>query len=216
MTITIDVFQDTVCPWCRIGKRNLALALERWSGALVQVTYHAYFLQPDLPDEGADFAAVMNAKSGGRKPLETWFDAPRRMGAASGLLFNFEKIRRSPNTMLSHQLIALAPEAQRPAIIDSLYTAYFEQGKDIGSLDVLLGLAAEAGMDRAETRRLLESGAARAQVLDDVDQAHQMGITGVPFFIFNDRYALSGAQPPDALIEILNAIQDGSIESKIG
>lgn len=202
----IDVFQDTVCPFCRIGKKHLELALERWQGEPVEVRYRSFFLNPGIPAEGYEFGPYMLAKGGGRMKLEDFFDAPRRMGEAVGLTFNFEQIGRAPNTLLSHRLIALAPDDKRRAVIDTVYSAYFEFGRDIGDLDVLVDIAATCGLDAGETRRRLLSDEATDQVEADMDFAHRAGITGVPFFVLNDRYAFSGAQPPEVILRVMGQV----------
>jgi predicted DsbA family dithiol-disulfide isomerase len=202
----IDLFSDTVCPWCRIGKRHLELALAEWgreTAEPVTLRYRSFFLDPTLPPEGRDFRAHMTAKGGGRVPLEQFFAAPRERGAAAGLTFNFEAIEKAPNTLLSHRLVALAPEATRGALLDALYAAYFEFGRDVGDLDVLAGLAAAVGLAAAATRAQLAGDAGAAEVLADVAFARQVGISGVPFFIFNERLAFSGAQPPDVILRVL-------------
>jgi predicted DsbA family dithiol-disulfide isomerase len=90
-------------PWCRIGKRHLDLALEKWSGEPVEVYYRSFFLNPSIPAEGYEFLPYMNEKAGGKSPPGGWFEAPRQMGAKAGINFQFEKIERAPNTMLSHR-----------------------------------------------------------------------------------------------------------------
>ncbi len=208
----IDLFHDTACPWCRIGKRQLQLALDAWQGEPVEVHYRSFLLNPAMPPEGYEFRSYMQAKGGGRVPLEHFFAAPREMGAAVGLRFNFEQIRRAPNTMLSHRLIALAPDDRRSAVVDAVYAAYFEHGQDIGDLQTLVDIAAAAGMDAQLTGRLLEGDTARAQVLADVRWAQEAGISGVPFFIFDGKYALSGARPPAALEEVMRQVADRTVE----
>ena len=202
----IDLFSDTVCPWCRIGKRQLELALAEWARETaepVTLRYRSFFLDPTIPPEGRDFRGHMTAKGGGRVPLEQFFAAPRERGAAVGLTFNFEAIGKAPNTLLSHRLVYIAPEANRGALLDALYAAYFEFGRDVGDLDVLVDVAEAAGLDAAETRAQLAGDAGTAEVLADVEFARQVGISGVPFFIFNDRLAFSGAQPPDVILRVL-------------
>jgi predicted DsbA family dithiol-disulfide isomerase len=206
--IQIDLFHDTVCPWCRIGKRHLELALEQWEGETAEVTYRTFFLDPSIPEEGRDFRAHMLAKGGGRVSLEQFFTPPRQLGGKAGLDFNFEKIEQAPNSLLSHRLIALAPEEKKEAVVDAVYTAYFEDGRDIGSLETLVAIAAEQGLDAAEMRRLLEGTAAQEQVLGEAQWAQQQGISGVPFFIFNGRYAFSGAQPPEVILEVLEQVSE--------
>src|SRR5690606_2936503 len=126
----IDVFQDTVCPWCRIGKAYLQQALADWDPEQerVEINYRTFFLDPNVPVEGRPFREHMLAKGGGRIPLERFFAGPRQAGAAAGLKFNFEQIEVAPNTMLSHRLIALAPAGKKEAMIDAIFTAYFEEG----------------------------------------------------------------------------------------
>lgn len=202
----VDVFHDTVCPWCRIGKRHLELALAEWEGGPVEVNYRTFFLNDDIPAEGYDFRPYMQAKGGGHIPLEQFFEAPRQMGAKVGLTFDFEAIERAPNSKLSHQLIYLTPEEARKAMVDAVYEAYFEEGRDIGDLAVLLEIAAAQGLDVAATRQALERGAAKAIVEADNRWAKQQGISGVPFFIFEDRYAFSGAQPPHMIKRVLDQV----------
>ncbi|MCL4255326.1 MAG: DsbA family oxidoreductase [Anaerolineae bacterium] len=199
----IDIFHDTVCPWCRIGKQHLKLALEQWTGEPAEIHYHTFFLNSDIPTEGYPFREYMHAKGGGRIPLEQFFDAPRQAGAKVGLTFNFEAITHAPNSLLSHQLIVLTPENQREAMIDALYAAYFEHGQDIGKLDVLVDVAHAQGFDGDVIRAKLEAGEGKQAVLDDADQAHRLGINGVPFFVFNNRLAFSGAQPISVMLDVL-------------
>ncbi|MFP4324131.1 MAG: DsbA family protein, partial [Anaerolineales bacterium] len=140
---------------------------------------------------------------GGQVPLEQWFAAPREAGTRAGITFNFDRITHAPNTTLSHQLIALAPKEKREAVIDAVYAAYFEHGQNIGALDVLVALAAEQGMNAEATRAALEDGAMRQAVLQEAQQAAQLGVTGVPFFVVNNLYAFSGAQPPQMITQVL-------------
>ena len=208
----IDLFSDTVCPWCRIGKRHLELALADWPGEPVTIRYRSFFLDPTIPPEGRDFRAHMTAKGGGRVPLEQFFAAPRERGAAVGLTFNFEAIERAPNTLLSHRLVAIAPEEKRGALLDALYAAYFEHGQDIGDAAVLAAVAAAVGQDGLSTAAVpmaeaLAGDAGTDEVLADVDYARQVGISGVPFFVFNGRYALSGAQPVEVMRRVLEEIR---------
>ncbi|MEO0564647.1 MAG: DsbA family oxidoreductase [Chloroflexota bacterium] len=204
----IDVYHDTACPWCRIGKAHLQQALEQWDGEPVEVRYHTFFLNASIPPEGYNFREYMTAKGGGQVPMEGWFDRPREMGAQVGVTFNFEKIEHAPNTLLSHRLIALAPEDQREAVIDAVYAAYFEGGRNIGDLEVLVEIASSQGMDADEVRARLETDEAEQQVLADAARGQQLGVTGVPFFVFENRYGFSGAQPPAVILQMMQQIQE--------
>lgn len=202
----IELFHDTVCPWCRLGKRHLQLALEDWAGEPVNITYRSFFLNPDIPPEGYAFKPYMEAKGGGQMPLEGFFAAPRERGQAVGITFNFEDIEFAPNSMLSHRLINFTPEAEREEMVERIYAAYFEHGRNIGDLDTLVDIATEAGMDPGTTRAHLESDAGEAAVLEDISLARQIGVTGVPFFVFNRKYAFSGAQPPEMIRQVVEQV----------
>ncbi len=206
----IDVFHDTVCPWCRIGKAHLKAALARWDGEPVDVHYHTFFLNTDIPEGGYPFRDYMHAKGGGQVPLAQWFDAPREMGRRAGLVFNFEKIERAPNSLDSHRLIALTPEDRQEAMIDALYAAYFEDGRDIGDCEMLADIARAQGLDADAIRAQLQSDTLRDDVLRDAAEAHRLGITGVPFFVFNNRFAFSGAQAPDMILRVMHQAADFS------
>jgi predicted DsbA family dithiol-disulfide isomerase len=199
--MVVDVFQDTVCPWCRIGKKHLKDALARWDGAAVTVRYHPFFLNPTIPEEGYEFLPYMRAKFRA-DDLTPMFEGPRRAGAAAGLVFNFDRMTRAPNSVLSHRLIMLAGE-QQETLIDAIYDAYFEHGRDIGSLSVLLDIAEACGLERAALAEQLGGDAGRAEVLGAAQWAAEMGISGVPLFIFNGAFAVSGAHPPDTLLAAL-------------
>ena len=204
----IDIYTDTVCPWCRIGWRHFELALERWQGEPVTVAHHPFFLNPDVPPEGYDFLPYMTEKFQGRMTPEALFAGPTEAGKRVGLTFRFDKVGKSPNTLLSHRLIALAPADKRDAIVKAIYDAYFEFGRDIGQLDVLADIAAENGLDREAVRAALAGDAAEAQVLAEVEQARQLGIQGVPFFVLDNRFAFSGAQPPEVMLRAMQQTVD--------
>lgn len=210
----VEVYLDTVCPWCRIGEKHLKLALERWQGEPVEVIYRSFFLNPSIPAEGYDFRTYMFEKGGRRVPVERFFEMPREAGKRVGLAFNFEAIERAPNTELSHRLIKLAPEAKREALLEAIFAAYFEHGQDIGDMDTLLEIAGQEGLDREELRAALESGAARAEVQQESREAHRLGISGVPFFIIDRKLAFSGAQPPDVVLRALEEAAQDEPESQ--
>jgi predicted DsbA family dithiol-disulfide isomerase len=169
----------------------------------VTVVYHTFFLNEGLPPEGADFRNYMTQKVGGHIPLEVMFDGPRRAGAVVGLQFNFEAITRAPNTLRSHCLIAVAPEAQRPAVIEALYAAYFDDGQDIGQAQVLSQVGRKVGLAEESIQRALHDEELAASLFEEAHYAQQSGITGVPFFILNHKLAFSGAQPPVLILKAL-------------
>ena len=204
----IDFIQDIGCPFCRIGKRHLELALAQWQGRPVQVRYRSFLLKSDIPEEGHDFLGYMRQKGGDDVDPERFFAGPREMGRQVGLTFNFDKITRAPNTMLAHRVIKLAPEDSQHVLVGGIYDAYFEFGRDIGDLDVLLDIAADAGLAVDSLRAALDAGEGRAEVEADSAWGHRLGVNGVPFFVIDGRFGLSGAQPPEIILAALQQAQD--------
>lgn len=150
----------------------------------------------------------MQAKFNGRVDLKDAFEGPRRMGEAVGLTFRMDKVTRAPNSTLSHCLIALAPPDVREQVIEDIYAAYFEHGQDVGDSAVLIQIGERLGMDADRLRVDLTGAAVRAQVEAEAREAGRLGISGVPFFIINDKYAFSGAQPPEVILDVLRRVAE--------
>ncbi|REE91407.1 putative DsbA family dithiol-disulfide isomerase [Paenibacillus taihuensis] len=208
----IDVYSDVVCPWCRIGKQNLLRAIELWkerNDEPVTVTYHAYQLDPNLPEEGRAFDEVMMRKMGGRESMKRAMDQVTRAGAAVGVTFRFDQVSRMPNTRLAHRFIALLPEERRADAVEELFRAYFEDGADVAQLDAIMSIAEQLGVNTPDLEKRLMSGEGGQAVDADLRKAQQIGITGVPFFIFNNRYALSGAYPAEELLGLMGGVNTG-------
>jgi predicted DsbA family dithiol-disulfide isomerase len=203
----IDIFQDTVCPWCRIGKKNLTDALDKWTGEDVEIRYRSFQLDPSTPLEGKPYKENMKSKFGDNpERLQGMLQQVTSAGAAVGVNFDFSRVERSPNTLKSHQLIVLAPEDKKQDVVDAIYQAYFEEGRDIGNVEVLLEIATEAGIDAESLAERLRAKDGLEQVEDDLEFASKVGITGVPFFIINDKYALTGAQPSSTILQALEQV----------
>lgn len=200
----IEIFHDTVCPWCRIGKKNLFVALERWNEEPVEIVWRAFLLDPTLPEEGRDFRANMLAKMGSEEYLDKLFAYTERAGAAVGLRFDFNKLTHAPNSTLSHEIIALAPDDRRTALVDAITQAYFEEDANIGKADVLLEIATRVGIEIS--RADLEKHTALPLVQADVNQAHALGITGVPFFLLDGEYGVSGARSANDFLKIFQQV----------
>ncbi len=203
----IDVFSDTVCPWCFIGKRHLEAALTRANLSDADIHWRAFQLNPDLPPKGRDRKEYLQEKFGVSDNIEQLHRQIEAAGRAAGIDFQFGKISRSPNTFNSHRLILLAQVQQRAdAMVETLFRAYFLDGLDIGDAGTLARLAQDAGVT-GELISWLAGGDERTQVLEDLRTARELAIDGVPFFIFNNRYALSGAQPVDSFVQAIQAAQ---------
>ncbi|MBK7331260.1 MAG: DsbA family oxidoreductase [Betaproteobacteria bacterium] len=203
----VDVVSDVVCPWCYIGKRHLDAALATLAEAgqpLPTVRWHPYELNPDLPAEGVDRRDYLERKFGGAARAAQIYDRVRRAGTQAGIAFDFERIALQPNTRDAHRLIAwVQTRGDATALVERLFRAYFIEGAFVGSHEVLAGLASDAGEDRDAALDFLASEMGRGEVAEAEVRASQLGITGVPFFIVDGRYGLSGAQPAEAIVEAL-------------
>ncbi|MCC3375145.1 DsbA family protein [Cohnella sp. REN36] len=205
----IDIYSDMVCPWCRIGKKNVLDAVAEWtakSGEEVAIRYHAYLLDPTVPDEGLPFEASMSRKMGGADRIPEMLQRVTEAGAAVGVTFRFDRVTRMPNTVLAHRLTYLVPEDRREDWIDAVMTAYFEYGRDIAQREVLLEIAADLGFSSFEMESALAEGKGTEEVQQDLDHASAMGISGVPFFVLNNKYGLSGAYPASEFLRAFEKI----------
>jgi predicted DsbA family dithiol-disulfide isomerase len=211
MTVRIDVISDVVCPWCLIGKRRLERALEllrqgSQPAPPIEVVWHPFQLNPDLPPEGIERSEYLARKFGSR--AQDIYSRVIAAGRSVGIEFGFERIVRQPNTVRAHQLIALAQvRGVQDLMVETLFRAYFVDGVDLTQTANLLTLAAQAGVDRAEAAACLEDDVQRQAVQAGDAQARSLGVSGVPFFIFDQRIAVSGAQEPEVLLRAVSEAQ---------
>jgi len=203
--IYVDIVSDTICPWCYIGKRRFERALTLSGRADVAVAWRPFQLNPDMPAEGMTRDDYVRAKFGGGDRPRQIYQAIAESGREAGIEFQFSLIRRTPNTVLSHRLIHWAGKnGSQDEIVAELFRAYFERGLDIGDLDVLVECAGRAGIDGETARCYLATDEGRHEVVASDVYARRLGINGVPCFIVNRKYAVSGAQPPSAFVEVFN------------
>lgn len=197
--LIIDVVSDVVCPWCYLGKKRLERALASETTPIA-VNWRPYQLDPTIPREGVDRRAYLTNKFGNDGRIEAAHERLKALGAEEGVAFAFDKIARAPNTLDSHRLIRWAYAAgAQDKVVDRLFSLYFEQGRDIGDRALLVETARESGMDAEVVEKMLAEGAGEEEVRAEIAQAQAMGVTGVPFFIFAQRFAVSGAQGVDVL-----------------
>jgi predicted DsbA family dithiol-disulfide isomerase len=209
LNMRIDIYSDIVCPWCYLGKRRFELAVAARPQYEPRVTWRPFELNPDMPAEGVDRGAYLAAKIGSAERVAELHAALRRQGEASGMEFRFDLIERMPNTRRSHLLMAHAARCGRQsAVMDRVMRAYFEEGCDIGDIEVLVRLGIEAGLSEHETRSALILRAGQDGVLAAERHAAVLGITGVPTFIFDGQYTISGAQDVGSLARILDQVAD--------
>jgi predicted DsbA family dithiol-disulfide isomerase len=205
----VEIFSDLVCPWCYIGKRRLERALEERPGTILQKRWQPFELNPDLPAAGMDRMAYLAAKFGGLERARQIYGVIEETAARDGISLSFGRIRRTPNTLDAHRLVRFAMRGTNAdRLVDLLFEAYFVEGLDIGDRDVLVAKAIEAGLDGAQAARFLERDDETMAVRAIEAGARQMGIQAVPCFVFNRRYALSGAQEPATFLPLLDLAVD--------
>ena len=210
--LTIVVVSDVVCPWCYIGKRNLEKGLAETAtdadALAVEVTYHSFELSPDTPVDfdGDELDFLSGHKGMPREQVGEMLQNVTGVAAKAGLEYRFDLLQHT-NTVKAHELLhfAKAQGAQLP-MAERLMAAYFTEGRHVGRVDDLVDLAAEAGLDADAAREALESGRHLADVRADQAQAQAYGIQGVPFFVFDGKYGVSGAQPPEAFAQIARQV----------
>lgn len=202
----IDVWSDVVCPWCAIGKAHLDQALERFeSKGEVTIVWHSFELDPGAPPvaEGALVDALARKYGRSRAQAQAMMDQVAERGARAGLELRFDRAR-SGNTFDAHRVLHLAAERGRQTeTLTRFFRGYFAEGEAIGDRPTLERLAADAGLDAAEVREVLASDRYADAVRADEETARRLGVSGVPFFVFDERLGVSGAQPPDVLLDVL-------------
>ncbi len=203
--IFVDIVSDTICPWCYIGKRRFERALAQSGRNDVAISWRPFQLNPDMPPEGMTRDDYVRAKFGGGDRPRQIYQAIAESGREAGIEFQFARIRRTPNTVLSHRLIYWSAKQERQdEIVAELFKAYFEEGLDIGDIDTLVECARRGGLDPFAAHSFLLGDEGRQEVVASDVYARRLGINGVPCFIVNRKYAVSGAQPPSAFVEVFN------------
>lgn len=206
--IRVDVVSDLVCPWCFIGRRHLQAAIAEFARP-VAVRWLPFFLNPETPPAGEPYRPFLERKFGGADALEKIWARVRDAGRQAGIDFAFEKIELRANTLAAHRLIHRLqtrggePSTLADALVERIFAAGFCDGRFIGDPTVLAELAAGCGEDRDETLAWLRGDDAAATVREQAEQLRRLGIDGVPCFIFDGRFAVSGAQPPAVLADAL-------------
>ncbi|MHA2033336.1 MAG: DsbA family oxidoreductase [Candidatus Kariarchaeaceae archaeon] len=211
----IDVYFDTICPWCWVGKHNLDKALELWNGERIEVNYKTFFLDETIPEGGVPSEGRLQKKYGMTdQQLKEYLERLHKLGLESGVVFEYDKIKITPNTIASHMLINLVPENNRSEAIERIFYEFFNQGQDIGDIEFLKALAKDFNVDIQQFEKNLHDVDKKEEVLRDVNIARYMGVQGVPFYIINDKYAISGAQKPEIIVQALNNVKlkESSIE----
>ena len=202
--IAVSVFFDPICPWCYIGAHALQQAALQRPQYKLKLNWRCFFLNPKMPASGMDRNAYLLGKFGGISGYQRAYEPVVNRAHQLGLNFALEKIKTTPSTVLAHQLVqaftAKADTTRTDHFVFALFKAYFEQGKDIGNQDVLYQLALDHGLEESEIM------SAYKLPLDAGEAIQTYGINGVPFFLFEERYSLNGAQPISAFIALMDLV----------
>lgn len=206
--MNIEIWSDVACPFCYIGKRHLEQALEQLPDLDVDITWKSFELDPNAPiNSDLDIYDSLAKKYGRDRNWAKQMNANMvNMASKAGLSFDMDSLIPT-NTFNAHQLIHLAKEkGKQDEMKEALLSAYFTEGKHVGKPEVLIEIAESIGINEQEVRKVLEDNSYSNKVVKDVEEAHSLGVQGVPFFYINEKYGLSGAQPVEVFVEALSKI----------
>ena len=209
--VTLDILSDPICPWCHIGKARLDAALAERPRHPFRIAYHPFQLNPDMPPEGMDRQAYLEAKFGGREAAAEVYARIDAAARETGIEIDWARITRTPNTLDAHRLIHWAGiEGRQLLVVDALFLAYFEEGRDIGQAEVLADIADGVGMDAAMVHRLLASDGDRDAIAARDAHARERGVTGVPTHIIAEEHVVPGAQPTELWLKLIDEIAESA------
>ncbi len=207
--LVLDVVSDVVCPWCYIHFRRLEEARRALGELPLAIRWRPFQLDPTIPEDGVDRNEYMIKKFGSRERIAQLNEAVTNEGKSAGIDFAFDKIAVSPNTLDAHRVIHWAGTqdlAVQHKLVERLFVLYFEEGADLSDHEVLASAAEDAGLEKAIVQRLLGTDADKELVQEEIAQASEMGVQGVPFTLIEQRYGLPGAQPPEVLADALQQV----------
>ncbi|MEP3208314.1 MAG: DsbA family oxidoreductase [Maribacter sp.] len=200
--IKVAVVSDVACPWCYVGKRRLESALEQWKGAPVEVTWHPFQLDPTIPQTGYDRDTYLTNKFGDLERTQAMTDRLTQVGAEEGITFNFGDKWLAVNTLPLHQLLHVAgAEGFKDQLKERFLKAYFDENLHLNDTEVLIKVMQEFNWAAEKTTRILNDDSIAYAVKQEIAHYQQGGVTGVPFFIINDQYGISSAQPVEVFLE---------------
>ncbi len=205
--LQIDIVSDVACPWCYIGKKHLEKALESIDNQVVEVTWHPFQLDPTIPKEGVVREEYFAKKFGNIDQIEAVFERVTGVGAKAGIDFNFDKMSKAINTIPLHKLLHIArEEGTQIELEERFFKGYFTDGIDFSDNEQLLAFMQDFGWNQEKTASILANKEIEQAVLQEIKHFQSLGVSGVPFFILNNKYAVSGAQPTSVFVEMLQKI----------
>lgn len=202
----IDVYFDPICPWCFIGKRRLQRALGQRSALSAKLSWRPFMLNPDMPPAGMERNAYLLHKFGTEARVRRLLGALEATGQSEEIEFQFDEINHTPSTITAHRLVRYADDhGLAEPVVESLFRAYFQEGRNIGDLDELSAIGRSVGLDSSALDVYLDGSTDVSWVREQNAQAHRIGVNGVPCFLIDGQLALQGAQPPEILARLLDA-----------
>jgi predicted DsbA family dithiol-disulfide isomerase len=215
-SLNIENYSDLICPWCYIGRRRLEAGIKLFdAGEPPKILWRPFELNPEIPKAGLDRKAYRSAKFGSWKRSQSIDRGVAATGKTLGLDFNYDSVMVTPNTLAGHRLLWWARgKGSQDILADALFRAYFTEGLDIGKNEVLVEVAADAGLSEEDAKCFLESDHGREEVLEEEQEGLRHGLNGVPFFVINGIPAFSGAQQPDIFVEIFRQVLGAERRSK--
>lgn len=201
----IDIYADVVCPWCYIGERRLHQALAQRPDLRVERRWRPFQLQPGMPKQGLPWAEFAQRKFGGVANMNAAFAQVVAAGVQDGVEFRFDHVASAPNTVDAHRLIVWADgHGKQWELANALFAAYFTHGRNLNDADQLVDVAAQVGLPADQGHAFLATDEGVAQVQASQREADELGVQGVPFFVFNNQFAVSGAQPVQLFLRALD------------
>jgi predicted DsbA family dithiol-disulfide isomerase len=205
--ITIDIYSDTICPWCYIGHNQLLSAINSASQFKFDLVWRPFQLNPDMPVEGMERQQYLEVKFGGKQKAKDTYQSIYNEGIENSIHFQFEKIVTTPNSFASHKLLAIAHRLNKQSsVVEALFYSYFIEGIDIGNMAQLIIIAKQHNIYDDTTLQYLKSDEDRDNLLAEELQARELGIKGVPCFIINRKFVLLGAHDKNKFLDIFNKI----------
>ncbi|APZ54395.1 DsbA family oxidoreductase [Salipiger abyssi] len=212
--VTLDIFSDPICPWCYIGKAYLDRALQDAPDHPFTLRWRTFMLNPQMPAEGMERRAYLEDKFGGKEGAVEAYMPVAEHAAQAGVEINLDAIERTPSTLDAQRLIHWAGiEGVQTPVVSALFRAYFVDGRDIGSREVLGDIADSCGLDASLILRLLASDADRKEVVEMDAAARGMGVTSVPTFVVAGQHAVPGAQPSDLWARVIAELKEGGAQA---
>jgi predicted DsbA family dithiol-disulfide isomerase len=203
--LSVEVVYDLVCPWCFLGTRRLLRTLRRRPDLQFELTWRPFLLNPDMPRAGMARPDYVVRKFGGEDRARRLYAAISQIGQPEGVLFRFERIRRTPSSVDAHRLVRFAGRYGRAdALVEALFSAHFTDGLDIGDTTILTSIAHASGLEGTPVRRYLAGDTDTDAIHAENLRAHRLGINGVPCFVVSGRHAIAGAQEPEVIERLLD------------